>query len=99
MSFNSQKLDVLQGSLLVDGENQKDPVSSAIGASGDAPLDFKHRRSSSKWSEELSPSGSAITESTQAGELISGSKLPTVRFAMFCYLFRTVQLRFAGLFD
>lgn len=65
------------GSLLVDGENQKDPVSSAIGASGDAPLDFKHRRSSSKWSEELSPSGSAITESTQAGELISGSKLPT----------------------
>ncbi|KAK7849823.1 kinesin-like protein kin-7d [Quercus suber] len=68
------------GSLLLEGENQKDSASSALAASPDVPYDFKHRRSSSKsskWNEELSPSGSTITESTQAGELISGSKLPT----------------------
>ncbi|KAK4562593.1 hypothetical protein RGQ29_005193 [Quercus rubra] len=68
------------GSLLLEGENQKDSASSALAASADVPYDFKHRRSSSKsskWNEELSPSGSTITESTQAGELISGSKLPT----------------------
>ncbi|KAK9987974.1 hypothetical protein SO802_028213 [Lithocarpus litseifolius] len=68
------------GSLLLEGENQKDSASSALTASADVPYDFKHRRSSSKsskWNEELSPSGSTITESTQAGELISGSKLPT----------------------
>ncbi|KAJ0076999.1 hypothetical protein Patl1_36529 [Pistacia atlantica] len=38
--------------------------------------DFKHRRSSSKRNEEFSPASSTVTESTQAGELISGSKLP-----------------------
>ncbi|KAF3944751.1 hypothetical protein CMV_028807 [Castanea mollissima] len=68
------------GSLLLEGESQKDSASSALVASADVPYDFKHRRSSSKsskWNEELSPSGSTITESTQAGELISGSKLPT----------------------
>ncbi|XP_041015166.1 kinesin-like protein KIN-7D, mitochondrial isoform X2 [Juglans microcarpa x Juglans regia] len=65
------------GSLLPEGENQKDSLSSASAAPADAPFDFKHRRSSSKWSEDLSPSGSAITESTHAGELISDSKLPT----------------------
>lgn len=62
---------------LREGESQKDSVLSVSGAPADAPYDFKHRRSSSKWNEELSPSGSSITESTQAGELISGSKLPT----------------------
>ncbi|KAG2703296.1 hypothetical protein I3843_06G124400 [Carya illinoinensis] len=63
--------------LLLEGENQKDSLSSASAAPADASFDFKHRRSSSKWSEDLSPSGSAITESTHAGELISDSKLPT----------------------
>ncbi|KAF5448887.1 hypothetical protein F2P56_029382 [Juglans regia] len=72
------KFDVLrEGPLLLEGENQKDSISSASAAPADASFDFKHRRSSSKWSEELSPSGSAITESSQAGELISGSKLVT----------------------
>lgn len=64
--------------MLLEGENQKDSLSSASAAPADTPFDFKHRRSSSKWSEDLSPSGSAITESTHAGELISDSKLPTV---------------------
>lgn len=72
------KFDALrEGSSLLEGENQKDSVSSVSAAAVDAPYDFKHRRSSSKWNEELSPSGSTITESNQAGELISCSKLPT----------------------
>ncbi|KAE8008578.1 hypothetical protein FH972_005076 [Carpinus fangiana] len=71
------KFDALrEGSSLQEGENQKDSASSVSAASVDAPYEFKHRRSSSKWNEELSPSGSTITESNQAGELISCSKLP-----------------------
>lgn len=76
--------------MLLEGENQKDSASSALAASADVPYDFKHRRSSSKsskWNEELSPSGSTITESTQAGELISGSKLPTVCCAKSFFYF------------
>jgi centromeric protein E len=95
VSFLSQKLDGLrEGSLLLEGA-QKDSASSASAAPADVPYDFKHRRSSSRWNEELSPSGSTITESTQAGELISGSKLPTVSCArscfisLFCYLCST----------
>ncbi|KAH9696446.1 kinesin-like protein KIN-7D [Citrus sinensis] len=62
--------------LLRDGENQKDSTPSASGLASDLPSDFKHRRSSSKWNEEFSPTSSTVTESTQAGELISGSKHP-----------------------
>jgi hypothetical protein len=72
--------------VLQEGENQKDSVSSVSAVSVDAPYDFKHRRSSSKWNEELSPSGSTITESNQAGELISCSKLPTVCSTLFCFI-------------
>lgn len=73
-------MDVLRdGSLLMDSENQKDSPSSVLGTD---PYEFKHRRSSSKWNDDLSTGGSTITESTQAGELISGSscgsKLPIV---------------------
>ncbi|KAK3006762.1 hypothetical protein RJ639_016203 [Escallonia herrerae] len=76
------KLDVLRdGSLLMDSENQKDSPSSVLGDPSDPSCEFKHRRSSSRWNDDLSPAGSTITESTQAGELISGSscgsKLPT----------------------
>ncbi|XP_059654084.1 kinesin-like protein KIN-7D, mitochondrial isoform X2 [Cornus florida] len=76
------KLDVLRnGSLLVDSENQKDSSSSALAVLSDPSYEFKHRRSSSKRNDELSAASSTITESTQAGELISGSscgsKLPT----------------------
>ncbi|KAL2512334.1 Kinesin motor family protein [Abeliophyllum distichum] len=66
------KLDVVRdGSLLPDGEHQKDSLSSAF-----VPTDaycFNHRRSSSKWNDDISQAGSTITETTQAGELISGS--------------------------
>ncbi|KAL2537590.1 Kinesin motor family protein [Forsythia ovata] len=74
------KLDAVRdGSLLPDGENQKDSLSSAF-----VPTDtygFNHRRSSSNWNDDISQAGSTITETTQAGELISGSscalQLPT----------------------
>ncbi|KAH6804224.1 Kinesin motor family protein [Perilla frutescens var. frutescens] len=74
-----QKLDVLHdGSVKLDGESQKDS-SSALTISSDA-YHFKHRRSFSKWNDDILQSGSTITETTQAGELISGSsyasKLP-----------------------
>ncbi|KAA8536054.1 hypothetical protein F0562_028532 [Nyssa sinensis] len=75
------KLDVLRdGSLLVESENQKDYPSSALAVPSDT-YEFKHTRSFSKWNNELSQAGSTVTESTQAGELISvsscGLKLPT----------------------
>ncbi|KAK6136706.1 hypothetical protein DH2020_029534 [Rehmannia glutinosa] len=74
------KLDVLRdGSLKLDGENQIDSSSSAITIQSDA-YHFKHRRSYSKWNDGISQPGSTITETTQAGELFSGSscasKLP-----------------------
>ncbi|KAL2469337.1 Kinesin motor family protein [Forsythia ovata] len=74
------KLDVLcDGSLLLDGENQKDSSSSAFSIPLDVN-DFKHRRSSSKWNDDISQADSVLTETTQAGELIIGSssalKLP-----------------------
>lgn len=60
--------------MLIDGENQKDPSA--------CTSDLKHRRSSSKWNDDISQVGSAMTESAQVGELIigfaCGSKLPTV---------------------
>ncbi|KAK4491422.1 hypothetical protein RD792_002169 [Penstemon davidsonii] len=74
------KLDVLRdGSRKLDGENQKDSSSSPLTIPSDA-CDLKHRRSSSKWTDDISQAGSTLTETTQAGELISGSscasKLP-----------------------
>ena len=82
-AFFGQKLDITrEGPLPAENENQKDSPSSALAIPSDLTCDFKHRRSSSKWNEELSPASSTVTESTQAGELISGSacgsKLPTV---------------------
>ncbi|KAL2520286.1 kinesin-like protein KIN-7D [Forsythia ovata] len=74
------KLDVLcNGYLLLDCENQKDSSSSAFSIPLDVN-DFKHRRSSSKWNDDISQAGNVLTETTQAGELIIGSssalKLP-----------------------
>ncbi|CAK7329631.1 unnamed protein product [Dovyalis caffra] len=69
------KLDVLrEGASLAENENQDSPSSVSLIAS-DQTYEFKHRRSSSKWNEELSPASSTFTESTQAGELMSASKL------------------------
>ncbi|XP_050231711.1 kinesin-like protein KIN-7D, mitochondrial isoform X2 [Mercurialis annua] len=71
------KLEVLkEGVSLLESESQKDSLSSASGVLSDASHEFKHRRSSSKWNEDLSSVSSTITESTQAGELICSSKLP-----------------------
>ncbi|KAF2301914.1 hypothetical protein GH714_030372 [Hevea brasiliensis] len=73
---DDDKLDVLrEDALHLENENQKDSLSSASVVPSDASHEFKHRRSSSKWNEELSPVSSTITESTQAGEIISASKL------------------------
>ncbi|MED6134900.1 Kinesin-like protein KIN-7D, mitochondrial [Stylosanthes scabra] len=67
------KFDTLgDGSLLIENENKKDGST----MSSDLPHDVRHRRSSSRWNDELSPTSSIITESTQAGELISRARLP-----------------------
>lgn len=62
----------MDSSLLIDGENQKDPSADTS--------DLKHRRSSSKWNDDISQVGNAITESAQVGEHIivfsCGLKLP-----------------------
>ncbi|KAJ7978511.1 Kinesin-like protein [Quillaja saponaria] len=72
-----EKLDVLrEGSLLTETEDQKDSPSFLSAVPSDSSHDLKHRRSNSRWNEELSPTSSTVTESTQAGELISGTKLP-----------------------
>ncbi|GAB4845498.1 hypothetical protein Ancab_038905, partial [Ancistrocladus abbreviatus] len=55
-------------------ENHKDSPSSAV---ADASGESRRKRSFSKWKDDLSPASSTVTESNQAGELISGSKLPT----------------------
>ncbi|XP_042501458.1 kinesin-like protein KIN-7D, mitochondrial isoform X1 [Macadamia integrifolia] len=74
-SVEEDKLDLLrEGSqLLVEGQNQRDSPSSTILAPPDTPNGLKHKRSSSKWNEELSPINNSITESAQVGELISGT--------------------------
>ncbi|KAL6218474.1 hypothetical protein ACLB2K_011685 [Fragaria x ananassa] len=56
---------VRDGSLLIESENQDSP-SSVSGVPSDLSNGFRHKRSSSRWNEELSPAGSAITELTQA---------------------------------
>ena len=54
-----QKLDALRDGMLIENESQKD--ASAV--------------SSSRWNGEFSPTSTTVTESTQAGELISRTKL------------------------
>ncbi|KAL7125417.1 hypothetical protein ABFS83_14G115800 [Erythranthe nasuta] len=67
------KLDVLHdGSIKIDGGNEKDSPSSALTITSSI-YDFKHQRSSSKWNDDISQVGSTMTETTQAGELFSGS--------------------------
>ncbi|KAB2635538.1 kinesin-related protein 4-like [Pyrus ussuriensis x Pyrus communis] len=72
-----EKMEVVRdGPLLLEGENQKESLSSASAVPSDMAYDFRHKRSLSRWNEELPPAGSTITDSTQAGELISGSGVP-----------------------
>ncbi|XP_073307711.1 kinesin-like protein KIN-7D, mitochondrial [Primulina huaijiensis] len=72
------KLDILcDGSLTLEGQSQNRVLSpSALTITSDA-YDNKHRRSSSKWNDDISQAGSTITETTQAGELISGFSCAT----------------------
>ncbi|XP_027354730.1 kinesin-like protein KIN-7D, mitochondrial [Abrus precatorius] len=73
------KFDALrEASLLIENESQKD-VSTV---SSDPSHDVRHRRSSSRPNEELSPTSSIIAESTQAGELISRTRKPAGGMAM-----------------
>jgi hypothetical protein len=76
-------LDLREGASLAENENQKDSPSSSSLIASDLTSEFKHRRSSSKWNEELSPASSAVTETTQAGNLMNASKLAPVSFADF----------------
>ncbi|GMJ09750.1 kinesin 7.4 [Hibiscus trionum] len=74
------KLDLRVGdALLIDDENQKDSPSLISALVTDPCYEFKHRRSFSRRNDEFSPSGRTFTESTQAGEFVSGSKLPAGR--------------------
>ncbi|GMI88139.1 kinesin 7.4 [Hibiscus trionum] len=71
------KLDVQgDGTLLIDSEKQKDTLSSLEALASDSTNEFKHQRSSSRRNNELSPTSSTVTDATQAGDLISGTKLP-----------------------
>ncbi|KAG8473685.1 hypothetical protein CXB51_035987 [Gossypium anomalum] len=70
------KLDVRDdGTILIDSENKKGSLSSLEALASDPSYEFKHRRSSSRRNNELSPTSSSITEATQSGDLISGTKL------------------------
>ncbi|GAB4852388.1 hypothetical protein Ancab_016580 [Ancistrocladus abbreviatus] len=66
-------------SLHGETENHKDSPSSAV---ADASGDSRHKRSSNKWKDDISLASNTVTESNQAGELISGSKLPTGEMTM-----------------
>lgn len=60
--------------VLIENDSQTD----ASAVSSHLFHDVRHKRSSSRWNEEFSPTSSTVTESTQAGELISGTKLAVV---------------------
>ncbi|CAN1320118.1 Kinesin-like protein KIN-7D, mitochondrial [Linum perenne] len=75
-SLSDDKLDVLRdGTLLLDIEN-KESASSLTAISSDLVHESMHRRSSGRWSQELSPVCSTATESTASG-LINSSQLAT----------------------
>lgn len=69
-----QKLDAFRDGKLIENESQKD----ASAVSSHLFHDVRHKRSSSRWNDEFSSTSSAVTESTQAGELISRTKLAAV---------------------
>ncbi|KAK4337869.1 hypothetical protein RND71_042356 [Anisodus tanguticus] len=58
-SHSPSEDDKMDSSMLIDGENQKDPSADTS--------DLKHQRSSSKWNDDISHVGNAITESAQEG--------------------------------
>ncbi|CAK8569290.1 unnamed protein product [Lathyrus sativus] len=71
-SFGEEdKLDAFRDGMLIESDSKKD--TSAV--SSHLFHDGRHKRSSSRWNDEFSPTSSAVTESTQAGELITKTKL------------------------
>ncbi|AES74241.2 putative plus-end-directed kinesin ATPase transcription factor C2H2 family [Medicago truncatula] len=66
-----EKLDAFRDGMLVENESKKD----ASAVSSHLFHDGRHKRSSSRWNDEFSQTSSSVTESTQAGELISKAKL------------------------
>lgn len=83
-----QKLDLRVGdTLLIDDENQKDSPSLVSALVTDPCYEFKHRRSSSRRNDEFSPASRTLTESTHAGELITGCKPLAVCSAFFIYFY------------
>ncbi|KAJ8571020.1 hypothetical protein K7X08_037992 [Anisodus acutangulus] len=77
-SLSASEDDKMDSSMFTDSENQKDPSSDSS--------DLKHKRSSSKWNDDISQAGSTITELTEMGELLGGSscgsKLPIEGISM-----------------
>ncbi|KAG6403616.1 hypothetical protein SASPL_135842 [Salvia splendens] len=72
LSVAEDELDAVHtDSLKLYHENQKDSPASGLTTSSDAYI-LKHRRSSSKWNEDISQAGSTTSETTHAGEPISG---------------------------
>ncbi|PHT68370.1 hypothetical protein T459_27857 [Capsicum annuum] len=68
--------DKLNSSVPIESKNQRDASSKTS--------DFNHERSSSKLNDDISQAGSVIIYSTQAGEIVNGSKLSIV-----CFLLKT----------
>ncbi|KAL0356666.1 UNVERIFIED_CONTAM: Kinesin-like protein KIN-7D, mitochondrial [Sesamum calycinum] len=96
MVLRQQKLDVLRdGSLKLDGENQKDSSTSALTIPSDA-YHFKHRRSSSKWNDDISQAGSTITENSRTAKPkilpISFDDVACVRLCFLVFLYDEVTL-------
>lgn len=90
--FPLQKFDALHDGMVVENESQKDP--SVV--SSDLFHDARHKRSSSRWNEEFSPASSTVTDSTQAGELISRSKLTAVKIIfLYSYYFSLCEFIFS----
>uniref|UniRef100_A0A0V0IXA3 Putative centromere-associated protein E-like n=1 Tax=Solanum chacoense TaxID=4108 RepID=A0A0V0IXA3_SOLCH len=58
-SLSASEDDKMDSSMLTDSVNQKDPSPDSS--------DSKHKRSSSKWNDDISQVGNAITESAQEG--------------------------------
>ncbi|PHT52956.1 hypothetical protein CQW23_07418 [Capsicum baccatum] len=62
--------DKLNGYVPINSKNQRD--------ASPETSDFNHGRSSSKLNDDISQAGNVLINSTQAGEIVNGSKLSIV---------------------
>lgn len=69
-----QKLDAFRDGMLIESDSKKD--TSAV--SSHLFHDGRHKRSSSRWNDEFSPTSSAVTETSQVIESISRTKSTVV---------------------